>query len=108
MNSGAPIVLPSMCGGRHVFNQFVIVLTEAGERDRVRAFLADRGVGTEVYYPVPLHLQECFSDLGCARGDFPVAERLAAESLALPIFPELTISELDHVVDSLAKAVQRR
>jgi dTDP-4-amino-4,6-dideoxygalactose transaminase len=107
-NQAAPIVLPSVCGGRHVFNQYVIVLPGSGERDRVRAFLADRGIGTEVYYPVPLHLQECFSELGHARGDFPVAERLAAESLALPIFPELTPGELDHVARSLAEAVERR
>jgi dTDP-4-amino-4,6-dideoxygalactose transaminase len=104
----APVVLPTIAGGRHVVNQYVIVLPGEGERDRVRAALAQRGVGTEVYYPLPLHLQPCFAHLGYGPGDFPVAERLAQESLALPIFPELTPEELDYVVAALADAVGRR
>lgn len=106
--AAAPVVLPPVSGGRDVVNQYVIVLPGEGERDRVRAVLAQRGVGTEVYYPLPLHLQPCFSHLGYGPGDFPVAERLATESLALPIFPELTPDELDYVVASLADAVGRR
>jgi dTDP-4-amino-4,6-dideoxygalactose transaminase len=104
----APVVLPQASGGRHVVNQYVIVLPGEGERDRVRGVLAQRGVGTEVYYPLPLHLQPCFSHLGYGKGDFPVAERLATQSLALPIFPELTPEELDYVVAALADAVERR
>jgi dTDP-4-amino-4,6-dideoxygalactose transaminase len=104
----APVVLPPVGSGRDVINQYVIVLPGEGERDRVRSVLAQRGVGTEVYYPLPLHLQACFSHLGYGPGDFPVAERLATESLALPIFPELTLEELDYVVASLADAVERR
>lgn len=101
----APVVLPRVLPARrHVFNQFVIRIPGDGERERVRRHLAERGVGTEIYYPMPLHLQPCFQDLGHRAGDFPVAERLAAETLALPIFPELTSEELLHVADSLADA----
>jgi dTDP-4-amino-4,6-dideoxygalactose transaminase len=107
-DAAAPVVLPPVRGGRDVVNQYVIVLPGEGERDRVRGVLAQRGVGTEIYYPLPLHLQPCFSHLGYGAGDFPVAERLATESLALPIFPELTPDELDYVVASLADAVERR
>jgi len=71
------------------------------ERDRLRAFLADRGVGTDIVYPVALHLQPCFAYLGYEKGDFPVAERFASESASLPIFPELTDEEVDYVIDSV-------
>ena len=85
-------------GVRHIYNQYVI---RARRRDELRAHLAAAGVGTEIYYPVPLHLQQCFAYLGCKSDDYPQSERAAAESLALPIYPELTETQLQYVVDSI-------
>jgi dTDP-4-amino-4,6-dideoxygalactose transaminase len=78
----------------HVYNQFVI---RCARRDELRAFLADSGVGTEVYYPLPLHLQPALANFGHKAGDFPVSEQLAKEVLALPIFAELTEEEITTV-----------
>jgi dTDP-4-amino-4,6-dideoxygalactose transaminase len=84
---------------RHVFHQYVI---RAQRRDELRQFLADRKIGSEVYYPLPLHLQPVFSYLGLNAGDLPVAEQAAQDVLALPMFPELTEAELRLVVANIA------
>jgi dTDP-4-amino-4,6-dideoxygalactose transaminase len=86
----------------HIFNQYVV---RVPERDRVRASLADRGIGTEIYYPVPFHLQECFAPLGHVRGDFPAAEAAADSTIALPIYGELRTEQQAAVVDALADAL---
>lgn len=94
------LILPAAVTGRHVFNQYVV---RARNRDRLRAFLQEKGIGTEVYYPVPLHLQECFRKLGGKPGDFPESERAAAETLALPVYPELTDEQAGYVVECIAE-----
>jgi len=81
---------------RHVYNQFVI---RGQERDALQTYLKERGVGSEIYYPLPLHLQPCYADLGYTRGDFPVSEKLAAESLALPVHAELALEDIDYICE---------
>jgi len=90
------------CG--HVWNQFTIRIPD-GRRDEIRQKLADMNVGSEVYYPVPLHQQECFARLDCAPSTLVETERAAAEVLSIPIFPELTEQEQCYVVDCLAKVL---
>lgn len=88
----------------HIYNQYVI---RVPERERLRAHLQSSGIGTEVYYPTPLHLQPCFHDLGYRAGSFPVAETAATEALALPIYGELTDAQQSWVVDSIRHFFQR-
>ena len=97
---GVPVRLLSRSPqAKHVFHQYVI---RAQRRDDLRKFLADRKIGSEVYYPLPLHLQPVFSYLGLKAGDMPVSEQAAQEVLALPMFPELTEPEIGWVVESIA------
>ena len=83
----------------HVYNQFVI---RARDRDKLRAYVAERGVGTEIYYPVPLHMQACFRDLGYHRGDFPKSEQAAEQALAIAVYPELGAKAQGYVVETIS------
>lgn len=95
-----PVRLPARSPqAKHVFHQYVV---RAQRRDELRKFLADRGIGTEIYYPLPLHLQPAFAYLGLQTGDLPIAEQAAQEVLALPMFPELTEAEIRSVVETIA------
>jgi dTDP-4-amino-4,6-dideoxygalactose transaminase len=97
--SGAPVGLPLVVTDRHIFHQYVI---RVPRRDGLQTALQKANIGTEVYYPVPMHLQECFSYLGRGVGSFPESERAAKETLAIPIYPELTDAQARYVVDSVA------
>jgi dTDP-4-amino-4,6-dideoxygalactose transaminase len=90
--------------GRHIYNQYVL---RVRDRNPLRQHLMAAGVGTEVYYPVPLHLQKCFAYLGHAPGQFPESERAAEESVALPIYPELEEAQQQYVVDAVADFYRR-
>jgi dTDP-4-amino-4,6-dideoxygalactose transaminase len=95
-HKGTPqVFIPTVAADRHIFNQYVI---RVSRRDELKAALEAKGVGTEVYYPVPMHLQECFAYLGQKEGAFPESESAAKETLALPIYPELTDQQARYVV----------
>jgi dTDP-4-amino-4,6-dideoxygalactose transaminase len=100
---GALVETPAVLQSRHIFNQYVV---RVAERDAVRDYLKQQQIVTEVYYPVPMHMQECFADLGYRAGDFPESEKAARSTLALPIYPELTAAQKQRVVSAIAANYQ--
>ncbi len=96
--AGREVIPPPIVNERHVFNQYVI---RAQNRDGLRAFLKQNGIDTEIYYPKPMHLQECFPDGNYKKGDFPVTEESCRTTLALPIYPELQESQKQYVVTKI-------
>jgi dTDP-4-amino-4,6-dideoxygalactose transaminase len=99
--ASAPVMLlKTRPEAEHIYHQYVV---RVKKRDPLKAFLSDRGIGTQIYYPVPLHLQECFAYLGYAAGDLPETEAAAAEVLALPMFAELREEEQQYVVETIAE-----
>ena len=100
---GTKITRPRIDEGNwSIYNQYVV---RVPERDRVKQRLAERGVGTAIYYPIPLHLQECFAYLGYQEGNFPESERACREVLALPVYPELPEEQVRYVADELLAVV---
>jgi len=87
----------------HIYNQYII---RTEKRDELRKFLADNEINTEIYYPVPFHLQECFSDLGFKEGDFPLSEEAGNTSIALPIYPELNDEQLVYIVEKIKEFIK--
>lgn len=96
------VKLPKVVANRHIFNQYII---RVGQRQKAIDALKAAQVGFEIYYPVPLHLQECFASLGHKKGDFPESEKAAGETLALPIYPELTAAQAGEVVAAIKAAL---
>lgn len=94
--AGLPLTLaePAPYQTRHIYNQFVV---RCADRDRLKAWLQENGVGTEVYYPLPLHMQPCYKDLGYHEGDFPESEKAARESLALPVHSAMALDDLEYI-----------
>jgi len=91
-------------GCRHIYNQYVLRVSHG--RDNLRTFLTERKVGSEIYYPVPLHLQECFAGWGYKAGDYPLSEKAASQTIAIPIYPDLTEAQLQTVVNTIAEFFQ--
>jgi dTDP-4-amino-4,6-dideoxygalactose transaminase len=104
LKSDARLVLPvAYPHNGHIWNQYTLRVIGAGRREALRAHLAARGVGSEIYYPLPLHEQACFADLGYKPGDFPWTHRLADEVLSLPIYPEIPAEQIEQVCASIAE-----
>jgi dTDP-4-amino-4,6-dideoxygalactose transaminase len=99
------VILPIEKGKRHIYNQFVVKIEKG--RDELREFLASNGVGSEIYYPLPLHIQECFLHFGYTETDFPISVDAAKKTLALPVFPELTVDQIEYVVDKTKEFFNR-
>ncbi|MBI4324821.1 MAG: DegT/DnrJ/EryC1/StrS family aminotransferase [Chloroflexi bacterium] len=98
----AKLILPGAYAWNDpIWNQYTLRISGEGRRDALKSFLAERGIGTEIYYPVPMHLQECFSRLGSGGEFLPCAARLAKECLSIPIFPELSRIQIDAVIGTL-------
>jgi dTDP-4-amino-4,6-dideoxygalactose transaminase len=106
--SGRPsLILPvSYSHNTHIWNQYTLRVPGQGQRDALRQFLAGRGIGSEIYYPLPLHQQECFAFLGCRDQCLPVSEEVARECLSIPVFPELTSPQLESVVSAIGDFLQ--
>lgn len=103
---GMQIVTPRAAdGARHVWNQYTVRVT-GGRRDALQKYLAERQIGSAIYYPVPLHLQKCFASLGYREGSLPATERAAREVLSLPVYPELTAAEQGAVIDAVSHFCQ--
>ena len=100
-NAGKYIRVPREIFPRHIYNQFVIRVEK--RRDALKEFLKTRGVSTEIYYPLPLHVQECFSNLGYKEGDFPKSEKASKETLALPVSHEITADQQAIVVSAISE-----
>jgi len=101
--AGTKVTAPPIeAGNESIYNQYVV---RVPNRDAVKKRLAERGIGTAIYYPIPLHLQECFKYLGHKEGDFPESERACREVLALPVYPELAKEQVEYVAKELLAAV---
>ena len=106
--AGGDIITPEIPrGGRHVFYCYAIRVP-GGRRDALRAFLTERGIGTQIHYPVPIHMQEAAQFLGYRKGDLPVTEKVAGEVLSLPMYAELTDAQLDRVTSSITEFMRKK
>jgi dTDP-4-amino-4,6-dideoxygalactose transaminase len=102
--AGSKLILPTAVKERgHIWNQYTLRVVGEGRRDALKNHLSSKGIGTEIYYPVPMHQQECFAYVGAPRESLPVANLLAQEALSVPIFPELTRTQLDEVAAAVAE-----
>lgn len=106
VSANTRLILPGVhATNQMIWNQYTLRVPGPGRRDALKSNLSAKGIGTEIYYPVPMHLQECFAHLPHAPADLSVATRLAAECLSLPIYPELTTAQLDQVDTVIAEAI---